>query len=498
MLRRTGALLASFLLILAACGGGSQSTGTGGHSAGTGGHTAGTGGHTTGTGGTSTGTGGTSTGTGGGAAASCTPATSWALGFTPLREIAVSPTGNDGTGDGSAQKPFASIAGALKAAKPGDRITVAAGKYDCSNTYVDGSTGAAQGTMDHPIWIRGDAGAVVDCGDPVNGTGTALMLVGVHYIVVEGIEFTNAGGHILHVYGSSNGVLFKNVHAHRAGLACLKASQSDGVSVEDSELSDAGLAGDPSKATSGQIIDYVGVHNSLVARSKIHGAVGNGMGSPANIAVQFKGGSHDIILAQNEIYAANTAVNLGGSTGAQFFDPQDADYEGQNVVAYANVVTGPMDVAFSAIGCHQCAVYNNTVVAPIGSQALRMLPGATPQGGTSHTIGFTVENNLFSFVGNGPQDLFNATPDDQAGVVQQANLFFASGKPASSIYSDVPVVGAPGNILDMDPVLVSPPADVHLGKGSPAIGAGVPVPMYTGDHAGVCRKAWDIGAFAAQ
>jgi hypothetical protein len=346
--------------------------------------------------------------------------------------------------------------------------------------------------------VRGEPGAIVDCGDPANGSTAGLMLVGVKYLVIDGIEFTNAGGHILHVFGKSKGVLFTRVKAHRAGLACLKASQSDEINVEDSELADAGLSADKNKSeASGQIADYVGVHDSHLVRSKIHGALGNGLGSAPNVAIQYKGGSHNILIAQNDISAAANAVHLGGGTGAPYFDPPDADYEGKNIVAFANVVTGPMGVGFAAIGCHQCAIYNNTVYAPMDRQAIRALPGASPSGVPSHTIDFTVKNNLFYFAGGAPMDLFNATPDDQAGLVQEANLFFAPGKPVAGIYTDIPVVSAPGAVIDKDPLLAGPPGDVHLSPGSPAIGAGVPVDAYPGDRDGTCRKAWDIGAYAA-
>jgi hypothetical protein len=435
-------------------------------------------------------------GAGGSGGAACSPSTPWAQSFTAVRERHVSPAGDDAAGDGSSEKPWATVGGALLKAQAGDRVHVAAGTYGCSTWWIDGTTGAAQGTVDHPIWVVGDAGAVVDCGDPVNGDTQALQLSGVKYVVLESLEFRNAGTHILHVDGHSKGVLFRNVHAHRAGMACLKASQSEEVSIEDSEFAEAGLNGDASKSeASGQIIDHVGVHFSYVARSKIHGAMGNGTGSAGNVAIQFKGGSHDIVIAQNRIWDAATGVNLGGSTGAAYFDPQDADYEGKNVVAYANLLTGTMSVAFAAVGCHQCGIYNNTVYAPVDHQAIRALPGALPTGGTSHVAGFDVKNNLFFFAGGKPQDLFNATADDQSGVVQASNLFYAPGTSIASIWSDIPVVGTPGVILDQDPKLVAPPDDMHLGTGSPATGAGVAVPQYAGDFGGTCRTAWNIGAY---
>lgn len=454
---------------------------------------------TGGAGGTGGGSGGTGTGTGSGGAdaglTACDQSEPWVQGWKPVREVYVAP---GGAGDGKLATPFGTIAAALEKAQPGDHVNVAAGTYDCADTYVDGAAGAALGTLAHPIWVHADAGAVVDCGDPTQGATSALQLHAVTYLVIEGLELRNAAGHLLHVDGHSKAVLFRNVHAHRAGLACLKASQSDDVSVEGSDLGDAGLTADPvASNASGQILDYVGVHGAYVTRSSLHGAAGNGKGSAANVAAQFKGGSRDILFAQNDVTAAYTAINLGGSTGAQFFDPPTADYEGKNIVAYANVLRGPLSVAFAAMGCHGCAVYNNTVDAPLDHQAFRALPGGLPSGQASHTVGLDVANNLFLFTGGAPQDLFNAGAADQTGITQASNLFFAKGAKLAAGFSDVPVVGTPGVVLDQDPRLAAPPADLHLGAGSPALGAGKPLPGFTADRDGRCRTTWDIGAYAA-
>ena len=413
-----------------------------------------------------------------------------------MREVYVAP---GASGDGKMASPHGTIAAALKTAKPGDHVNVAAGTYDCANTYVDGTAGAAIGTMAHPIWVQADAGAIVDCGDPTQGSTTALALHSVTYLVIEGLELRNAAGHVIHVDGHSRGVLFRNVHAHRAGLACLKASQSDDISVEGSELADSGLAADPSASNaSGQILDYVGVHGSYVVRSKLHGAAGNGMGSGANVLAQFKGGSHDIVIAQNDLAAAYVAINLGGFTGPLLFDPPTADYEGKSIVAYANVVRGPMSVAFAALGCHGCAIYNNTVDAPVAHQAIRALPGSLPGGQTSHTVGLDVANNLFVFAGGTPQDLFNAGTADQGGITQASNLFFAGGTKIAAVFSDLPVVGTAGVIVDQDPKLAAPPGDLHLGAASPAIAAGKALVGYAADRDGACRTTWDIGAYVAK
>jgi len=57
-------------------------------------------------------------------------------------------------------------------------------------------------------------------------------------------------------------------------------------------------------------------------------------------------------------------------------------------------------------------------------------------------------------------------------------------------------VGGEGLVVDRDPTLGNPATgDLTLRAGSPAIGAGTPVPQVTRDAAGACRTSWNIGAY---
>jgi len=65
---------------------------------------------------------------------------------------------------------------------------------------------------------------------------------------------------------------------------------------------------------SGSGIDHVGCHHGLLALNHLHDMSGN--------AIQCKGGSEDLEIRWNHMVdAGQRAVNMGGSTGFEFFRP---------------------------------------------------------------------------------------------------------------------------------------------------------------------------------
>jgi hypothetical protein len=392
---------------------------------------------------------------------------------------------------------------ALRSSQPRDKIIVRAGIYPnmCASNYV---ASGAQGTSVNPIWVRGEAGAIVDCGEGASGTHTALQLVGVKYLILDNLEFRNAGVHVLQIYndggsrGNPTGLLLKGIRAHHAGEACLKVSKTDDISVEDSDFSNAGLAANNDTSFySGQVLDFVGVHNGRIIRSKVHDALGNGQGSLPNALITFKGGSQDIQIAHNDLWNAETAVYLGGYTGGTYFYPATATYEGLRVVAYSNLIRSSMQKPFQVVGCHQCAVYNNTTYADVPAAAVRALTGnAYNCTKCSHTIDLQVKNNIFYFSASAaPFSIFQGAAADTGGLVQANNLWYAPGKSIAAMPSEVAVTGTPGVKIDQDPKFVAAPTNLALQPASPAKGSGVTT-SYDGTFHGACRTApWNIGAY---
>ncbi len=104
----------------------------------------------------------------------------------------------------------------------------------------------------------------------------------------------------------------------------------------------------------GSGVDMVGCHNGLIANNYFEN-----MGSNC---IQAKGGTSSIDITRNMfINGGNRAVNIGGSTGLEYFRPQDADTESENITVYSNIfVGGQCAVAF--VGTVNSHVYNNTVI----------------------------------------------------------------------------------------------------------------------------------------
>jgi hypothetical protein len=119
----------------------------------------------------------------------------------------------------------------------------------------------------------------------------------------------------------------------------------------------------------------VGCHDGVVARNVFRDLGGNG--------VQSKGGSENIEITQNRFFSAGErAVNIGGSTGFEFFRPalstSEVNAEARDIRVDANVFRGGVSpIAF--VGCVGCLVANNTIVEP-EHWVVRILQETTSEG----------------------------------------------------------------------------------------------------------------------
>jgi hypothetical protein len=110
----------------------------------------------------------------------------------------------------------------------------------------------------------------------------------------------------------------------------------------------------------GSAIDMVGCREGVIERSRFDGREGFSQAS----GVQAKGGSERILIRQNVfINAGQRAINIGGSTGLQFFRPQLTNYEAREVVAAGNHFVGSLSpIAF--VTAVDCRASHNTIVHP--------------------------------------------------------------------------------------------------------------------------------------
>lgn len=404
-------------------------------------------------------------------------------GLSPTAEIHVATDGSDAGGCGSAEAPCATVEAAAQAAAPGTAIRIHAGTYP-GGLHIAGLAG----TDGAPIWIGGAPGEdrpVFDGGD------VAMQLSAMRYVVVHDIEVRNMvqNGINLDDGGATSDpdatrfVVLRGLYIHDIGTGgnndCLKMSGVNDYVVQGSEFSVCG------GGSAGSAIDQVGCHHGVVAYSHFHDLAASGN------SVQTKGGSEDVEVWGNVFdHAGERALNMGGSTGFEYFrpplDPGSVNAEARNIRAVANVFIGSMSPV-ALVGCVDCLVAHNTIVDP-EHWVLRVLQETTSTGEYQFAPSGDnrVVNNIVVFSRALVGTVVNVGPDTAPETFEFANnLWFATDQPDASD----PQLPAPeqDGVVGVDPGLADPAAgDVAIGPDSPAAGAGLPVEGTRGDHHGAC------------
>jgi len=398
-------------------------------------------------------------------------------GLTPAVELHVSKTGNDSTGDGSEDSPFATIGRAVNEAAPGTAIRIHNGTYS-GGAYISNLSG----TPAAPIWIGGTPGEVKPL---IQGGGEALHLTNVSYLVIHDLEIANSSSNGINCddggdYGNTDAthhVVFRRLDIHDIGGTgnqdCLKLSGLDDYWVLDSSFARCG------GGLSGSGVDHVGCHRGLLARNTFSEHSGN--------AIQSKGGSEDIEIRWNCFTdAGQRSLNLGGSTGFDYFRPPLSDTspnaEARNIRVVANLFEGSV-APIAYVGCVGCVVANNTIVDP-DDWIIRILQETTTSGNYEFEAcknGVFV-NNLVYFNRSALSTYVNIGAGTASETFTFANnLWYAHDNPAQS-QPTLPATETSG-IYGLDPGLNG---EYRVSPTSPAAGAGVDTEWTWGDFGGAC------------
>lgn len=431
-------------------------------------------------------------GSAGAAALPCGAPQTIETGVTPTAELHVSADGSD-SGDGSAGSPFATIAHAASMATAGTAIVVHAGSYAADTNLSDfgGSEGA-------PIWIGGAEG---EARPTIVGGSNGFHLSRVRHLVIHDLDIAGGDGNGINCddggdYANDQAthhLVFRHLHIHDIGTGgnndCLKLSGVDDFWVIESEFARCG------GGMAGSGIDMVGCHDGVVAHSSFVEMSGNG--------VQTKGGSADITITANHFAdAGERAVNMGGSTGFEFFRPplstSGQNAEAQRVKVLANVIErGTAGLGF--VGCVDCLAANNTIIDP-ERWPFRILQETTSSGGYTFSPasnGRVINNVIYFNASDVAGAHVNVGADTAPDTFTFAtNLWFAHDDPSAST-PNLPVAEQ-GGIAGSDPMFVSA-GDYHLAPDSPALAAGNSIPELSGDNDGACYGTPpSIGAFAGE
>jgi hypothetical protein len=356
----------------------------------------------------------------------------------PIREIIVAP-GDD-------------LAGALAAAQPGDRIVLQAGTYvQTGNLLID-----ASGTPTDWIQIVAAAGVtpVID----LNGAGE--FRISGSYVSLDGVDIRNGGGNNLHIAPGEEDV--HHVHVSNTTIHDLAWGPGAAVKINRNNSESAAVGticlenNDVSEAIDNAIIDGVGVDGAFVTGNDIHD---NAVGSHG---IFFKGGSVDIVIESNVIrgISGNAALQLGGNTGASFWNPDYPGWEGVNQIARNNLIADFDDSAVEIRGVDGAFVCNNTIVGQTGFAVFRLQTGNNASGGASGNDDVHISSNLIIGTGGDPQYARNDAGEASITFGPQlwAGLFHNSGSatPGIPLFPQaVDVVTSSGSGVVVTPTVTS-------------------------------------------
>jgi hypothetical protein len=246
-------------------------------------------------------------------------------------------------------KTYANPSQAAANAQPGDTILIYPFEY--RGTFFIRNL---NGTEDQWITILGVARESV----VFRGGTEGLHFSNISYVRIGKLSFTEQTGNGMNIDDGgvfdqpSHHVNISDCHFYRMNAQgnndFLKLSGLEDFWVENCLFEDG--------ANGGSAIDMVGCHRGWIGQNHFYR-----MGSNC---IQAKGGTQYIRIEANWFQdGGQRTLNLGGSTGLEFFRPQNARFEAADLEVYSNVFIGSWaPVAY--VGAVRIVVANNTFYRP--------------------------------------------------------------------------------------------------------------------------------------
>jgi hypothetical protein len=357
-----------------------------------------------------------------------------------------------------AGQPYPTLTAAAAVAQPGDTLLMHGGTYPGGLFIAN-----LKGTADQWITIKNAPGASV----VLEGGGNAIQFTDPEYLRIAGLIFQHQTGNGVNMDDGGTystpahhvvfeGCTFRDMSA-TGNNDLLKLSGLDHFEVLDC-LFQNGAAG-------GSGIDMVGCHFGKIA--------GNRFENMGSNAIQCKGGCENLRIEGHFFKnCGQRTLNIGGSTGLQFFRPDTAHFEAARVKVFSNIIIGSVaPVAF--VGAVEVDVAHNTIYRP-DKWAIRILQETVdtsrflPCGDNLFRNNIVVLSNANPVVTNiGP----NTAPET---FTFSNNLWYHADNPNWS-GPDIPVVES-NPVLNQNPLLQDPVnEDFSIPMNSPAAGQGLPL-----------------------
>ncbi|WP_199229250.1 right-handed parallel beta-helix repeat-containing protein, partial [Caulobacter endophyticus] len=270
-------------------------------------------------------------------------------GASPLRIIHVS-AGAAAGGDGSAEKPFATIQSAVVAATPGTAIYVHAGTY-VENVKIPHSAGGSDGA---PIWLVSADGPQAAKIIGASADKPVIQALGVDNYVIknfaitggyDGVQFSQSGTDYTNLV---NNVVIQGNVITGAVHDGIKIGQANNVQIVDNLITDI---------RDEEGIDVVGSQNVVISRNEV-ARVGS-----TSAAIFAKGGSSNVQISGNYVHDVNgDGIAAGGSTSGSSMRP-GTNYEAKNVDIFDNKVLDVGKQPVSVRGAVDVDIYGNYLAA---------------------------------------------------------------------------------------------------------------------------------------
>jgi len=217
----------------------------------------------------------------------------------------------------------------------------------------------------------------------------------------------------------------------------LKLSGLDSFVVENCVFED-GSAG-------GSGVDMVGCHYGVFR--------GNTFQRQGSNCIQAKGGCRFLRIERNRfIDGGQRALNLGGSTGLQFFRPLDAPYEAADIQVVANVFLRSI-APIAYVGCVRVSVANNTIIDPV-RWVVRILQETVDPSRFLPCGNNIFQNNLIVFRSSISRHVNIGGNTDPSSFTLRNNCWYNVDAPASSRPQEAQLTET-ASLFGQDPLLRS-------------------------------------------
>jgi hypothetical protein len=375
------------------------------------------------------------------------------LGAMPTQEISVGTTSE--------------FRSAVAAATPGTHILLRPGVYSGGNFFTN-----IQGTAAQPIVIR--------AADPLNmpiirGSSEGLHFSDAAYLELRDLIVEGASGNGINIDDAGT-FATPSHHVTLSGLIVRNigtTGNQDGIKLSGVQQFVVENCTILSWGGGGSGIDMVGCHHGV-----IQGNVFRHGDTVGHNGVQAKGGTTNIRILDNRFeHAGMRAIQIGGSTGLEFFRPQPPQgFEAKDVTVEGNVIIGSQ-AAIAFVNIDGATVRFNTIYRPT-RWVMRILQETTAPGFVPSRNGVFTDN-IVAFRSDELSTTVNIGPNTAPETYQFArNWWYCVNDPSRSTPT-LPTAETSG-VYGIDPRFINAElGDLHLQSGSPAASYGAYAPRPT-------------------